>query len=52
MSHEEYAVLVEVLRRAPVTLAERLVLGALLEKLAPQDEQAADQQPSGTGEVS
>lgn len=52
MSHEEYAVLVEVLRRAPVTLAEQLVIGALLEKIAPKGEQAADQQPSGTGEVS
>ena len=51
MSHEEYAVLVEVLRRAPVTLAEQLVIAALLEQLAPQDGQAGDQQPSGTGEV-
>lgn len=46
MSHEEYAVLVEVLRRAPVTLAEQLVIGTLLEKLAPKTEPVTSDAPA------
>jgi hypothetical protein len=34
MSNEQHAVLREVLRRVPVTLAEQLVIGALLEMIA------------------